>query len=293
LQDLETRLREEEALYTGHVDKLSDMLKEQGLEAFEEVEAASKNASLIADLSRERHTIEQELAELLQGRFPAFEEESAAGPDQDPEAASINTLRNELAACETDYEAILQRYQSLCAKRHKILSGWRSLQEIDEDSAASEQAEAECRRRLAAGARAMALIDEITPQWRAHYGSVIRQRAEAMLREAGISAHITLDLSKSTPGDALVITAESDDEAAGTAAHLALRLAALEALACPGESAPLIITAPASEMTAAPDWRPFFFLLDQAVARRQVLLVSDDATLALAARASGWSTLAI
>ncbi|HOC70022.1 MAG TPA: hypothetical protein PKO23_14545 [Candidatus Hydrogenedentes bacterium] len=293
LKDLETRLREEEALYTEHADSLSAMLKEQGLEAFEEVEAASKNASLIADLSRERHTIEKELAELVQGQFPAFEEKSAAGPDQDPETAAINALRNELATCETDYEAILQQYQSLHAKRNKILAGWRSLPEIDEDSAASERAEAECRRHLAAGARAMALIDEITPQWRAHYGSVIRQRAETLLREAGVSAGITLDLSKSAPSEALVITAENDDGTSRAAAHLALRLASLEALACPGDSAPLIVTAPASAMAAAPDWRPFFSLLDQAAARRQVLLISDDAPLALAARASGWSTLAI
>ena len=138
----------------------------------------------------------------------------------------------------------------------------------------------------------MALL-MLAPKWRTHYAKAIAARAETMLHQAGIPAEMSLDLSRNNTVESLAITVKENAESAISAGCLALRLAAIETLIPSEESAPLVVDAIHGAHMSAIDWRQVFSLLDQAADRRQIIVLSEDAPTARAARESGWPVLAM
>ena len=190
-------------------------------------------------------------------------------------------------------EAFCRQALSVVAQNPQIVNPSLGLASAQADLAALDVAERECRCRLAAGARARALIDDLAPQWRAHHGNAIAKQAETMLGELGFPVNITLDLTREIGDNRVTIQHEQDVALDPGILHLSLRLAALETLARSDMPEPLLVDGTLQNTPLPRETGALFALLDRMASRRQVLLFSDNAFLTLAALESGWPALAI
>lgn len=291
---LEGRLREEEALALRHSEEFRALLEEFGLDNLDAVNGAAENAAALNGLQAESRDLKTQLEEVLRGH-PAEYYDLEAGEEafEDADSALVEERRQELARCDAEYEKALREYQSLREERYRPFANRRGLNEIEEDMAALEIEETGCRRRLAAAARAMALMEEMVTLWRNRHGAAIAGRAETLLREMGMPATIVLDLAPDASGDALLVEPGAGVEIAPGALNLVLRLAALELLGRQDMPEPLIIDGTLQGGKMPLEAHGMFRLLGGIAARRQVLVFSEDAGLATAAVEADWPALAV
>ena len=290
LRALERRAGEEDALLQRHSEELRAMLEEYGLGGLDEVQPAAENAALLSGLEAERQQLERDLEALLQGHPLEFWETGAAGNVPETPVAEV---RKQFARCEEDFEKALREYHALREERRRLFKGLRSLNEITEDLAALDISEGAWRRSLSAAARAMALIEELTALWRVRHGAALAGKAESMLLELGLPARIALDLSPAAGEDGLRLEHDEGVTVPGAVLHLVLRFAAVEVLDLDEAPSALVVDGTLQGNAFPLEPQALFLLLERLTQNRQVVVLSDDATLATAALQAGWPALAV
>lgn len=292
---LEGRSKEEEALLQRHSDELKVLLGEFGLDGLEAVDGAAENAAVLSGFKTEQRELNRALEDVLRGHPVEYYdgETTSAEAVENCSTALVEERRQELAYCDAEYEKALREHQALREERYRPIAGIRDLKEIEEDLVALEIKEADCKRRLTAAARAIALMEELLTLWRARHGTAVAGEAEALLRELGMPATVILDLAPGASGETLLVEPGTDIALPPGVLNLAVRFAALELLGRQENAEPLIVdgTLQGEKMPLAP--QALFGLLEHFAARRQVVMLSEDAGLAAAAVEAGWQAYAI
>ncbi len=232
---------------------LDHLLAEAGVTSVAQWQVVAKQAREYQDVWQRRARLEQELAELLDGReLNAFRREiTALGPLPDPPAEDRETLVRQRDELTEAMEALKEQDHALHVTLTERGAGMRPIAEIEENRAEAECLVAELELELESTGYAMALIEDIARDKHARIAPELARRAGEHLAAITGGAYgdvrIGRDLSIGIP-----IPARGDGErpekflSKGTVdqVYLALRLALTQCISETGESVPMLLDDP-------------------------------------------------
>lgn len=255
-----TVLRREHDAALGERDRLRDEVVKElapaGAESLEVYFAKAEQARRYQELWRERSGLADQLGAILGDHDLAqLREESgrdSAAPDEDPPEAPAEALKAELARVLEALEAKRKEDQALQLMIAEKSAGHRSLNEVDEERAATEQRVAELELELKSAGYAMSVIEEVTRERHTLIAPKLAELASGFLRKitAGVYSELLVDrgmqISVRIPQTKSMNADPQRLLSKGTVdqIYFALRLAMVQCISENSESIPMVLDDP-------------------------------------------------
>ncbi len=234
--------------------QLDQELAAAAVATLEEFEARAGEAERFVELSRERTSLEEQLAVAIGDhdldRLRAEMAEDA--PKAKVPEVSADTLKSELALVQADLEAKRKQEHALQLMIAERGSGHRSLNEVDEERAATEQRVAELELELKSATYAMTAITEVTRSRHTQIAPKLAYLASHYLEQitSGVYKEVLIDEDMQisvripqtqaiNPDPARLLSKGTVDQI-----YFALRLAMVRCMSEGGEQVPMVLDDP-------------------------------------------------
>ncbi len=248
------QLDSEQAEIGKYQDALARQFSEAGVSTITEFEEGAQQAQAYKELWTERSAIQNQLDAVLgdediEGlRLSASEsEKSAEGPK-----ASTQELKGELDTVNEDLDSKRKQEHALHLMMTERAAGLRTLNEVDEERAATEQRMAELELELQAAAAAISVIEEVTREQHSRIAPQLANLASGYLKEItnGVYDELLVDqdmqISVRIPETKSLNSDPERRLSKGTVdqIYFALRLAMVQSMSHNSESIPMVLDDP-------------------------------------------------
>ena len=286
-QSFDARLSEEESIVREHKQSFETLLKQAGFGSLEQAREAAAHKNSSHKIEEEKNDLERQCEVLLQGRPLEDWRKLAGGILADDDDSGVEYYARQLKSIEAESNEALKQYRTQHQEYQQVLAAHRSLNEIEEDTAAVKEHIDRLRNDIRAAAHATALIEEIFHTWRTHYGDALATRASEILETLGISALLYIELDPNAVPIIEIVTENESDTVPVPVINLAFHLAAAELLIDTDSPCPLIIDAALQGTPLPVPPQKLIDALEGCAENRQVLLVFDSEKIAEDARSKG------
>ena len=248
------QLETEQAELVEHRKALERELSQAGVPSLEKFQEKSERAREYGDLWKERTALQDQLETLLGEQdlntlrqTVAASEEITEGP-----TASTEELQRELMRINEELDAKRKQEHALHIMMTERAAGLRTLNEVDEERAATEQRMAELELELQAAAYAVSIIDEVTREQHSRIAPRLADLASRYLSEitGGVYDELLVDrdmqISVRIPQTKSMNADPERRLSKGTVdqIYLALRLAMVQSMSHGAESIPMVLDDP-------------------------------------------------
>jgi DNA repair exonuclease SbcCD ATPase subunit len=254
LQRIEHQLESEKSSQTAYTDSLELLLKQAGVASIEEFETKAEKARAYAEKWNVRKLLEERLSILLEGRALAElrAEVESFGPLSEETALSAEDLKNRQMSLREEVEAKQKQEHALHISITERNAGSRSLNEVEEERAATEAQVRELEMELQAASYASSMLEEVTRERHSRIAPRLAELASGYLNEITDGAYDELlinremQISVRIPQTKALNEAPESQLSQGTVdqIYLALRLAMVQCISENGEQIPMLLDDP-------------------------------------------------
>ena len=247
-------LETQQAEVDTHQEALVRVFKDVGVASVEEFAENAEHARSYAELWKERGTIQEQLDALL-GDTDIDALRKAMDDREDPPrepARSTKELKDGLAAVNEELDSKRKQEHALHLMMTERGAGLRTLNEVDEERAATEQRMAELELELQASSYAISVIEEVTREQHSRIAPKLANLASEYLKEItdGVYDELLVDrdmqISVRIPETKSMSSDPERRLSKGTVdqIYFALRLAMVRSMSHDSESIPMILDDP-------------------------------------------------
>lgn len=248
------RLEAEQAELDAHSKKLQRHFKKAGVTSIEEHRDKAARAQEYNERRKDRKALEEQLNVLLRSETLAAVREAvkAAGPVAELTARSVEELKRDVEEVNESIDAKRKQEHALHITITERAAGTRSINEIDEERAATELQVRELEMELQAASYAVSIIEEVTREQHTRVAPQLASQASAYLDQITGGAYDELLIDRDMQISVRIPerkTLNQDPErflSKGTVdqIYLALRLAMIQTMSQKEERIPMLLDDP-------------------------------------------------
>ena len=254
LERIERQLESEAASITAHSQFLERWLKQAGVASLEEFEAKAETARAYLEKWNARKSTEERLSMLLEGTTLAGlrAEVESSGPLPEEPGMTAEEVKNRQASLQEEVDAKQKQEHALHISITEVGAGSRSLNEVEEERAATEARVRELEMEMQAASYASSVLDEVTRERHSRIAPRLAELASGYLEEITDGAYDELLVNRDMrisiriPQTKTLHEAPESQLSQGTVdqIYLALRLAMVQCISEHGERIPMLLDDP-------------------------------------------------
>jgi uncharacterized protein YhaN len=254
LQRIERQIESENSSLSAHAESLEHLLKQAGVASLKAFEAEAEKARAYAEKWSARKVLEERLATLLEGTTLAElrAQVKSFGPLPEQMTMSMDDVKGRLASLQEEVEAKQKQEHALHISTTERNAGSRSLNEVEEERAATEAQVRELELELQAASHASSMLEEVTRERHSRIAPHLAELSSEYLKEITGGAYDELlvnrdmQISIRIPQTKALNEAPESQLSKGTVdqIYLALRLAMVQCISEYGERIPMLLDDP-------------------------------------------------